>query len=266
MGGNERSIDRSFFQRLATKNPHPHPQTIGTTPGALHPDAGATLSTLLAARLPSHADEVAAAVDRARRELAVEHALARVDAAWAALTLVFAPHPPTSTPLVTVPPALEDALEADAVALQSLASGKLAQANADFGARVGAWQARLSSVDALLSVWTLAQRKWTALHAIFSGSADLRATLPDACARFDTGDAAFRAVAAGAPSVPLAVDAAAVPGRRERLEAVLRDLEAAESALQRTWRPSASPSPASTLWRPPTCWTYWRAGRTRMRL
>ena len=171
-------------------------------------------------------------MDRARRELAVERALARVDAAWAALTLAFAPHPPTSTPLVTVPPALADALEADAVALQSLASGKLAQANADFGARVAAWQAQLASVDALLSVWTLDQRKWTSLHAIFSGSADLRATLPAACACFDSGDAAFRTVAADAPSTPLAVDAAVVSGRREQLEAVLRDLEAAESALQ----------------------------------
>jgi dynein heavy chain len=175
---------------------------------------------------------VAAAVDRARRELAVERALARVDAAWATLALAFAPHPATATPLLTVPPALSDALESDAVALQNLASGKLAQANADFGARVAAWQARLATVDALLAAWTTAQRKWTALHAVFTASADLRAALPAACARFDAGDAEFRAVATDAPATPLAVDAAAVPGRRERLEGALRALEDAERALQ----------------------------------
>jgi len=205
---------------------------VGAPAGVLLPATRSPLRDLLALDLPRHADAVAAAVDRARRELAVEQALARIDAAWAAHTLTFSPHAGTGVLIAAIPPALADGLETDVIALQNLASGRLAQANAEFGDRVRAWRGRLAGVDAVLTSWTAAQRKWVALQAIFTGSADLRASLPGACARFDAGDAAFRAVAADAPSTPLAVDAAAVPGRGARLEDALSELETAEKALQ----------------------------------
>ena len=69
-------------------------------------------------------------------------------------------------------------------------------------------------------------------QAIFTASDDLRVRLPAECARYDAADADFRALMADAPATPVVVAATAVPGRGPRLEAVLRELEMCEKALQ----------------------------------
>ena len=69
-------------------------------------------------------------------------------------------------------------------------------------------------------------------QAIFTASDDLRVRLPAECARYDAADADFRALMAEAPATPVVVAATAVPGRGPRLEAVLRELETCEKALQ----------------------------------
>ena len=194
-----------------------------------------TLGTLLALDLPAHAEAVSTVVDAARREAGVEKALARIDATWGGgggMNLAFQPHLPTGIPALTIHPAITDALESDGLALQNLATGRLAQANPGFAARVSAWQARLAAADALVSAWAIAQRKWQALVAIFTGSADLRSTLPDACARFDAGDDRYRKLMADAAAdSPRVIDAAAVPGALAALEAITAQLEGAEAAL-----------------------------------
>jgi dynein heavy chain len=87
-------------------------------------------------------------------------------------------------------------------------------------------------VESVLGIWTDTQRKWTALESIFQGSADLRSQLPEECIEFDTVNTAYKDLMRNAPDVPLVLDAAGVPGRKERLEAALRSLELRERALQ----------------------------------
>ena len=109
------------------------------------------------------------------------------------------------------------------------------QLNPAFADAVAGWQRKLGAVDAVLSLWLDAQKKWAALESIFVGSADIRVQLPEDSKRFDAVNAEYKDLMRGAPDVTNAVEAAGVEGRAERLEAMLAQLEACEKALQVCW-------------------------------
>jgi dynein heavy chain len=169
---------------------------------------------------------------------------------------------------LTVDDTIMESLENDGVSLQNMATSKHVQANGLFQAAVMGWQRRLGAVDAVLGLWNDAQRKWQvglvvcrlcdcsaflywslgcglvythdqralnhvqALESIFLGSADIRAQLPADSARFDSVNTDFKDLMKAAPSTTLVVEACCLTGRRERLEAILRQLELCEKALQ----------------------------------
>ena len=192
-----------------------------------------SVSDLLALDLPSKAPAVSAVVERARREVGVEKALQRIATTWSSLSLTFAPFGSTGVAAMAPPPPLADALEGDALTLQSLASSRLTASGPEFPRAVSLWSGRLAAVDSLLAAWTATQRKWQALQAIFAGSDDLRSRLPNESRQFDAADADFRALMREALSQsPLVIDAAAVAGRVPRLERQLEELEGCEKALR----------------------------------
>jgi dynein heavy chain len=158
------------------------------------PASSLTLEGLLALDLHCHGDVCAEIVDTAKKELVIEKALAKMDAAWGGLRLGFAPLPGRADGLNTlvVDEAVTEALEGDCVALQNMAAGKAVAGSAALRSAVATWQRRLGGVEAVLGVWGDAQRKWGALESIFCGSADIRAQLPQDSARFDAINADYK--------------------------------------------------------------------------
>jgi dynein heavy chain len=197
--------------------------------------ASLTLGALLDLRLDRCADACAEVVDTAKKEAVVEKALTKIESGWEVLTLGFttiANAPPTTPPCLVVDETVIEALESDGVTLQNLSASKAVSGNPTFRSQVATWQKKLSNVDVVLSVWNDTQRKWTALEAIFCASADIRAQLPEEAALFDQVNSDFKELMMAAPATPAVLDACAVPGRRERLEMLLRSLELRERALQ----------------------------------
>ena len=196
--------------------------------------ASLTLGALLGLHLDKCADACAEVVDSAKREAVVEKALAKIEAGWKGLTLQFVV--PTAggpaVPALVVDAAVTEALESDGATLQNLSASTAVMGNPTFRAEVGSWQRRLNQAESTLSVWTDTQRKWSALEAIFCGSQDIRMRLPEDAAAFDQVNENYKELMAAAPAVPGVLGACAIPGRKERLEALLRSLELRERALQ----------------------------------
>lgn len=53
---------------------------------------------------------------------------------------------------------------------------------------------KLSTADAVLTIWQEVQRTWSHLESIFIGSEDIRAQLPEDSKRFDIIDVDFKGV------------------------------------------------------------------------
>lgn len=196
--------------------------------------ASLTLGALLALHLDRCADACAEVVDIAKKEAVVEKALSKIESGWKVLTLEFTSTnaPTTTPPCLVVDETVIEALECDGVTLQNLSASQAVSGNPTFRSEVNTWQKKLSNVDAVLSVWSDTQRKWTDLEAIFCKSADIRAQLPEEATLFDEVNSDFKELMMAAPATPAVLDACAVPGRRERLEMLLRSLELRERALQ----------------------------------
>lgn len=59
--------------------------------------------------------------------------------------------------------------------------------------QVSDWQKKLSTADAVISIWFEVQVTWSHLESIFIGSEDIRAQLPEQSKQFDTIDTDFKA-------------------------------------------------------------------------
>lgn len=58
--------------------------------------------------------------------------------------------------------------------------------------QVSDWQKKLSTADAVISIWFEVQITWSHLESIFIGSEDIRAQLPEQSKQFDTIDTDFK--------------------------------------------------------------------------
>ena len=65
---------------------------------------------------------------------------------------------------------------------------------AHFLEEVSAWVHKLSTTDAVLTMWLEVQRTWSHLESIFIGSEDIRAQLPEDSKRFDGIDIEFKGI------------------------------------------------------------------------
>ena len=162
------------LQNLAIRERHWR-QLMQATGVTFTMDEGTTLAHLLQLQLHHFEDEVRGIVDRAVKELGMEKVLKELQTTWAGMEFQYEPHPRTCVPLLQSDEDLIEVLEDNQVQLQNLMVSKHI---AFFLEDVSGWQKKLSTADAVISIWYDVQRTWSHLESIFIGSEDIRAQLP----------------------------------------------------------------------------------------
>ncbi|XP_057392157.1 dynein axonemal heavy chain 9 [Balaenoptera acutorostrata] len=191
-------------------------------------DEGTTLAHLLQLRLHHFEDEVRAIVDRAVKEMGMEKVLKELQTTWVRMEFQYEPHPQTYVPLLRSDEDLIEVLEDNQVQLQNLMMSRYI---AFFLEEVSGWQKKLSTADAVISLWFDVQRTWSHLESIFIGSEDIRAQLPQDSKRFEGIDTDFKELAYDAQKTPNVVEATNKSGLYEKLEDIQSRLYLCEKAL-----------------------------------
>uniref|UniRef100_A0A8C5P182 Dynein, axonemal, heavy chain 9 n=1 Tax=Jaculus jaculus TaxID=51337 RepID=A0A8C5P182_JACJA len=187
-----------------------------------------TLSHLLQLQLHHFEDEVQDIVDRAVKEMSMEKTLKELETTWAGMEFQYEPHLRTSIPLLRSDEDLIEVLEDNQVQLQNLMMSKYV---AFFLEEVSGWQKKLSTADAIISIWFDVQRTWSHLESIFIGSEDIRAQLPQDSKRFEGINTDFKELVYDARQTPNVVEATTKPGLYEKLEDIQHRLCLCEKAL-----------------------------------
>ncbi|KAM5310557.1 dynein axonemal heavy chain 9 isoform 2-T2 [Glossophaga mutica] len=191
-------------------------------------DEGTTLAHLLKLQLHCFEDEVRGIVDKAVKEMGMEKILKELQATWAGMEFQYEPHAPTHIPLLHLDEDLIEVLEDNQVQLQNLMMSKHI---AFFLEEVSGWQKKLSTADAVISMWFDVQQTWSHLESIFIGSEDIRAQLPQDSERFEGIDMDFKELAYDAQKTPNVVEATNKSGLYEKLEDIQSRLHLCEKAL-----------------------------------
>ena len=121
-----------------------------------------------------------------------------------------------------------ETLEDNQVQLQNLMTSKYI---AHFLEEVSGWQKKLSTTDAVMTIWLEVQRTWSYLESIFIGSEDIRRQLPEDSKRFDGIDSDFKNIMADAAKTPNVVAATNKAGLFEALESMQDRLTLCEKSL-----------------------------------
>ncbi|XP_028390419.1 dynein heavy chain 9, axonemal isoform X1 [Phyllostomus discolor] len=191
-------------------------------------DEGTTLAHLLQLQLHCFEDEVRGIVDKAVKEMGMEKILKELQTTWTSMEFQYEPHPRTHIPLLHLDEDLIEVLEDNQVQLQNLMMSKHV---AFFLEEVSRWQKKLSTADAVISMWFDVQQTWSHLESIFIGSEDIRAQLPQDSERFEGIDIDFKELAYYAQKTPNVVEATNKSGLYEKLEDIQSRLHLCEKAL-----------------------------------
>ncbi|XP_054832302.1 dynein axonemal heavy chain 9-like [Eublepharis macularius] len=191
-------------------------------------DADTTLADLFRLNLHNFEDEVRSIVDKAVKEMSMEKVVKELKTTWASMEFQYEPHPRTNVPLLKSDEELIETLEDNQVQLQNLMTSKYI---AFFLEEVSFWQRKLSTADAVISIWFEVQRTWSYLESIFIGSEDIRSQLPEDSKRFEGIDVDFKELAYDAEKTPNVVEATNKPGLYEQLEDIQNRLSLCEKAL-----------------------------------
>nr|XP_033816070.1 dynein heavy chain 17, axonemal isoform X1 [Geotrypetes seraphini] len=187
-----------------------------------------TLADLLQLELHKYEEEVRGIVDKAVKESGMEKVLKALDSTWTTMVFEHEAHPRTGTMLLKSSEELVEVLEDNQVQLQNLMTSKYI---AHFLQEVSGWQHKLSTADAVISIWFDVQRTWSHLESIFIGSEDIRAQLPEDSKRFDQIDHDFKELMADAIKTPNVVEVTNKPGLYAKLEKLQTSLSLCEKAL-----------------------------------
>ncbi|XP_008853923.1 dynein heavy chain 9, axonemal [Nannospalax galili] len=191
-------------------------------------DQDTTLAHLLQLQLHHFEDEVRGIVDKAVKEMGMEKTLKELQTTWASMEFQYEPHARTHVPLLQSDEELIEVLEDNQVQLQNLMMSKYV---AFFLQEVSSWQKKLSTADAVISIWFEVQRTWSHLESIFIGSEDIRAQLPQDSKRFEGIDTDFKELAYDAQKTPNVVEATNKSALYEKLEDIQSRLCLCEKAL-----------------------------------
>ncbi|KAM5274465.1 dynein axonemal heavy chain 9 isoform 2-T2 [Ctenodactylus gundi] len=191
-------------------------------------DKDTTLAHLLQLQLHRFEDEVRGTVDKAVKEMNMEKILKELKSTWAGMEFQYEPHSRTSVPLLRSDEELIEVLEDNQVQLQNLMMSKYV---AFFLEEVSGWQKKLSTADAVISLWFEVQRTWSHLESIFIGCEDIRAQLPQDSRRFEGIDIDFKELAYDAQKTLNVVEATNKSGLYEKLEDLQSRLFLCEKAL-----------------------------------
>lgn len=187
-----------------------------------------TLDDLLKLNLHDHEDTVREIVDKSVKEMGMEKMLAELEQTWSVMEFEHDEHMRTGTCLLKSSEELVETLEDNQVQLQNLMTSKYI---AHFLEEVSGWQKKLSTTDAVMTIWLEVQRTWSYLESIFIGSEDIRKQLPEDSKRFDGIDSDFKRIMGEAKNVPNVVAATNKPGLFDELESMQDRLTLCEKSL-----------------------------------
>ncbi|XP_015211854.2 dynein axonemal heavy chain 17 [Lepisosteus oculatus] len=187
-----------------------------------------TFEDLLKLNLHNFEDEVRNIVDKAVKESGMEKTLKELNSTWSTMQFEHEAHGRTGTMLLKVSEELVETLEDNQVQLQTMMTSKYI---AHFLQEVSDWQQKLSTADAVISIWFQVQRTWTHLESIFIGSEDIRSQLPEDSKRFDEIDTLFKEIMADAVKTPNVIQATNKAGLLNKLEHLEKSLSMCEKAL-----------------------------------
>uniref|UniRef100_A0A4X2LC28 AAA+ ATPase domain-containing protein n=1 Tax=Vombatus ursinus TaxID=29139 RepID=A0A4X2LC28_VOMUR len=187
-----------------------------------------TLEDLLKLELHNFEEEIRGIVDKAVKEMDMEKVLKELKTTWTGMEFQYEPHSRTTVPLLRSDEDLIEILEDNQVQLQNLMTSKYI---AFFLEEVSDWQKKLSTADAVISVWFEVQRTWSHLESIFIGSEDIRAQLPKDSKHFEGIDIDFKELVYDAQKTPNVVEATNKAGVHEKLEDIQNRLCQCEKAL-----------------------------------
>ncbi|KAI8425205.1 hypothetical protein MSG28_007028 [Choristoneura fumiferana] len=187
-----------------------------------------SLPDLLALNLHKYEEEVKTIVDKSVKEAAMEKTLKELEATWAVMEFDYSPHDRTGIKLPKASEELVETLEDNQNQVQNMMSSKFI---GFFEVEVTAWQKKLGTADAVISLWFEVQRKWQYLESIFVGSDDIRAQLPEDSRRFDNIDKTFKELLKDIGNTPNVVASTNKAGLLDKLEELMKNLNLCEKAL-----------------------------------
>ena len=203
-------------------------QLMNATGVRFEMNAKTNLDDLLNLNLHEHEDTVREIVDKSVKEMGMEKMLKELEATWAIMEFEHDQHTRTGTCLLRSSEELVETLEDNQVQLQNLMTSKYI---AHFLEEVSGWQKRLSTTDAVMTIWLEVQRTWSYLESIFIGSEDIRKQLPEDSRRFDGIDKDFKSIMGEAANIPNVVKATNKPGLFDALESMQDRLTLCEKSL-----------------------------------
>lgn len=209
-----------------------HWQELVTTtkqPGTIDPDApDFTLEKLFSLGLHNYSDEVANIVEKADKELRIEHNLAKIVEAWEKLFFTYNKDESLDCYLLGAVDDIVEQLENDNNALSSMLSDRFVEY---FYEKVLGWQKNLGLVDTCTTKIVDIQRQWQNLYPIFVLSEDIKVQLPEDAKNFSEADRVFRLMMSKAYKYTAVIDAICSPalsediGRNEPLESTLNYIQ-----------------------------------------
>jgi dynein heavy chain 1 len=115
--------------------------------------------------------------------------------------------------------------------INSLAAIKISPYYKVFEQEVLKWEEKLNRINALFDVWIDVQRRWVYLEGIFSGSADIKAFLPDETSRFQSISSEFLTLMKKVSKSPMVLDILDINGVQHSLEDLAHLLGKIQKAL-----------------------------------
>ena len=191
--------------------------------------AGFCLKDLLALQLHKHVEGIMEIVEVAQKEHKVEQKLKQIATFWSTAVLEMARHKDTEVQVIIAPDDLIETLDEHNIQLQSMAA--MGRAVEFFKNEIQQWQKVLGRIEGVMGILLTVQRAWAALEAIFLGSQDIRAQLPDDTKRFENIDADFKGTMEDIFSVKKVVTVCQVDAREKALEVMYKELEVCQKAL-----------------------------------
>lgn len=191
-------------------------------------DHSTTLAELLELNLHECEEEVKNIVDKAVKEMSMEKVLRELNSTWSVMEFEQEVHTRTGCKLLRASEKLIETLEDNQVQLQNLITSKFI---AHFLEAVAAWQNKLSTADAVITIWFEVQRTWTHLESIFMSSEDIRKQLPEDSQRFDEIDTDFKVLMEEMAKVPNVVESTNREGLLGNLDSLQKKLILCEKAL-----------------------------------
>jgi dynein heavy chain len=188
------------------------------------------LANILDLQLHKHLQDVEFIVDLANKESKIGASLASISKMWSVTELEFKDHPQhQGLKLLTGTDETLLFLQEHMGNLQAMQNqGAYVQ---HFIVEVTRWLHALLNSENVLQTWLEVQHKWNSLEAIFLGSADIRAKLPDDTDRFITIDTDFKELMAAVVSTPNVIEACTAEGRAKALSTMMAGLEQCERSL-----------------------------------